>query len=59
MDERFYAKGANGPMRLESEVRRSTILEQHFVHGRWNIIKIYVKGELREIIVTSREGHQT
>ncbi|MGA2973320.1 MAG: hypothetical protein ABSE39_11980 [Candidatus Bathyarchaeia archaeon] len=46
-------------MRLESEVRRSAILEQHFVHGKWNIIKIFIKGELREIIVRSREGLHT
>ncbi|MGA8904255.1 MAG: hypothetical protein WB661_04525 [Candidatus Bathyarchaeia archaeon] len=46
-------------MRLESEVRRSAILEQHFVHGRWKIIKVYIKGELREIIVRSSEGYHT
>lgn len=42
-------------MRLESEVRRSSTLEQHFVHGRWKIVKIYVRGELREIIVKRRD----
>jgi hypothetical protein len=46
-------------MRLESEVRRSSILEQHYVHGRWRIIKVYVKGDLREIIVKRREEYHT
>ncbi len=44
-------------MRLESEVRRYSTLEQHFIHGRWAIVKIFVKGELREIVVKHRE-HQ-
>jgi hypothetical protein len=42
-------------MHLEFEVRKAASLEQHFVHGRWDIIKIYIRGELREIIVRSRE----
>jgi len=42
-------------MRLESEIRKSYTLEQHYVHGRWKIIKIYVRGKLREIIVRSRD----
>ena len=50
-------QGANGPMRLESEVRRSEVLEQHFVHGKWAIVKVYIRGELREIVVKVRDGH--
>jgi hypothetical protein len=38
-------------MRLESEARKAAVLEQHYVHGKWRIVKIYVKGQLREIIV--------
>lgn len=52
-------KGANPPMRLESEVRRSSTLEQHFVHGRWTIIKLYVKRELREIVVRRRDEYDS
>jgi len=52
-------QGANGPMRLESEVRKSEVLEQHFVHGKWAIVKVYIRGELREIVVRSREGHNS
>jgi hypothetical protein len=44
-------------MRLESEVRRSEVLERHFVHGKWAIVKVYIRGELREIVVKIREGH--
>lgn len=44
-------------MRLESEVRTSSTLERHFVHGGWSIIKIYVRGELREIVIRRRESH--
>jgi hypothetical protein len=50
-------QGANGPMRLESEVRRSEVLEQHFIHGKWAIVKVYIRGELREIVVRNRECH--
>jgi len=42
-------------MRLESEVRKYSTLEQRFVHGKWRITKVYVYGALREIIVKSRE----
>jgi hypothetical protein len=42
-------------MRLESENRRSSTLEQHFVHGKWRIIKVYVHGKLSEIIVQRKE----
>ena len=52
-------QGANGPMRLEAEVRRSEVLEQHFVHGKWAIVKVYIRGELREIVVRSRDGHSS
>ena len=31
-------------MRLESEVRKFPKLERHFVHGKWRIIKVYVRG---------------
>jgi len=43
-------------MRIESEVRSSSTLEQHFVHGRWKIIRIYVRGVLKEIVVKRREA---
>lgn len=43
-------------MKLESEVRRLSFLEQHFTDGRWKIIKIYVRGELHEIVVKCTEG---
>jgi hypothetical protein len=46
-------------MRLESEVRRSEVLEQHFIHGKWAIVKVYIRGELREIVVRAREGHNS
>jgi hypothetical protein len=49
-------QGAHNPMRLESEVRRSEVLERHYVHGKWVIVKVYIRGELREIVVRSREG---
>ncbi|HUK50285.1 MAG TPA: hypothetical protein VLV18_04560 [Terriglobales bacterium] len=39
-------------MRLEYQARRAAILEQHYVHGKWRITKIYVKGKLAEIVVT-------
>ena len=45
-------------MRLESENRGSSTLEQHFVHGMWRITKIYVHGKLSEIIVERREDSQ-
>jgi len=44
-------------MRLESEARKEGLLEQRYTHGKWRIIKIYVKGELREIIVNHREEY--
>jgi hypothetical protein len=47
---------AHGYMRLESEARRSHIVEQHYVHGKWRIVKIYMNGQLREIIVNCRES---
>ncbi len=46
-------------MRLESEVRWASILEQHYVHGRWKIIKVYVKGDLHEIVVKLRDDYET
>ena len=51
--------GANGNMRLESEARRPSVLEQHYVHGKWRIVKIYVKGKLSEIIVNRTENQAT
>jgi hypothetical protein len=42
-------------MRLESEARKLSVLEQHYIHGKWKIVKIYVKGKLREIIVNRIE----
>ena len=33
------------------------MLEQRYTHGNWRIIKIYVKGELREIIVNHKEDY--
>jgi hypothetical protein len=44
-------------LHLEYEERRATTLEQRYVHGKWRIIKIYVKGELREVIVARREEY--
>jgi hypothetical protein len=55
----IFMQGADGPMRLESEVRKSEVLEQHFVHGKWAIVKVYVRGKLREIMVRNREGHNS
>jgi hypothetical protein len=46
-------------MRLESEVRNPNTLRQSYVHGKWRIVKIYVKGQLREIIVNMREEQET
>jgi hypothetical protein len=46
-------------MRLEAEVRRSSILEQHFVHGKWKIVRIYIRGVLREIVVKRKEDQST
>jgi hypothetical protein len=46
-------------MRLEAEVRRSEVLEQHYVHGKWAIVKVYIRGELREILVKSREAESS
>jgi len=43
-------------MRLESESRRASVLEEHYIHGRWRIVKIYVKGKLSEIIVNRCES---
>lgn len=40
-------------MRLEHEVRKRSTVEQHFTHGDWRIVKIYVHGELSEIKVNS------
>jgi hypothetical protein len=51
--------GAIGNMRLESEARRPSVLEQHYVHGKWRIVKIYVKGKLSEIIVNRTESQAT
>jgi len=31
------------------------MLEQHYVHGKWEIVRIYVRGVLHEIIVRCRE----
>jgi len=42
-------------MRLESEIRKLSKVEQRFVHGKWRIVKVYVYGALREIIVKRRE----
>lgn len=49
------AKGANCSMRLESEIRKLSTLEQRFVHGRWRIIKIYIRGKLHEIVVKHKD----
>ena len=49
------AKGEDREMRLESETRKLSTLEQHFVHGRWEIVRIYVRGVLREIQVKYRD----
>ena len=38
-------------MRLEYEVRKAAILEQHFVHGDWRITKIFTRNKLDRIIV--------
>ena len=38
-------------LRLEYEVRKAVLLEQHFVHGDWRIVKIYLRGKLQEIVV--------
>jgi len=46
-------------MRLESEIRRPSIVEQHFVYGKWRIVRIYVRGVLEEIIVKRREEYQS
>jgi len=43
-------------MRLESEKRYLSTLEQHFVEGKWKIIKVYVRGELHEMTVRCIEG---
>jgi hypothetical protein len=43
-------------MNLESEIRNLSVLEQHFTDGSWKITKIFVRGELHEIIVKCREG---
>jgi hypothetical protein len=43
-------------LHLESEIRKFSTLEQHFVHGKWRIVKVFVGGELHEIIVRHREG---
>lgn len=51
--------GANGKLRLESEARRPSVLEQHYVHGKWRIVKIYVRGKLTEIIVNRTENQAT
>ena len=40
---------------MEFETRRSSILEQHFVHGKWEIVRIYIRGVLREIQVKCRD----
>jgi hypothetical protein len=45
-------------MHLESEVRTASTLQQHFIHGRWDIVKIYIKGSLNEIIVRRREENK-
>jgi len=44
-------------MRLESEARKESLLEQCYTHGKWRIVKIYVKGDLLEIIVNHREEY--
>ena len=44
-------------MRLESEVRRPDFTEKRYVHGKWRIVKIYFKGQLREIIVNHLDEH--
>jgi len=49
--------GVDGDMRLESEARKESFLEQRYTHGKWRITKIYIKGELREIIVNHREDY--
>ncbi|HYB84935.1 MAG TPA: hypothetical protein VED86_06360 [archaeon] len=36
-------------------MRRSYVTEQHYIHGKWRIVKIYFKGKLSEIIVNRRE----
>ena len=46
-------------MRLESEIRRSYVTEQCYVHGKWRIVKIYFRGKLSEIIVNHREEQLT
>jgi hypothetical protein len=54
-----HCKSEDSELRLESEIRRSSTLEQHFVHGKWEITKIYVNGDLHEIAVKCRdESHQ-
>ena len=42
-------------MRLESEIRSPYITEKRYVHGKWRIVKIYFKGQLKEIIVNHLE----
>jgi len=49
------SNGVSGIMRLESEARKASLVEKHYVHGKWKIIKIYMRGELREIIVKRSE----
>jgi hypothetical protein len=53
------ATGANREMHLESEVRKPSILEQRYSHGKWRIVKIFVRGRLSEIIVNHREEQAT
>jgi hypothetical protein len=45
-------------MRLESETRKRDTLERRFVHGKWEITRIYVHGSLHEIIVKRREEYR-
>lgn len=47
--------GVLNSMRLESEVRRYSTVEQHYLHGRWVIVKVFVRGELTEIAVKHRQ----